>query len=89
MCPGGCGFPIVEAWHSDMDGWYDEVHRYVCHACTAKHGIERAFPVVSSSRDLAANPLPPFDLSSTVSAPAPKPEAQPRNPDVTLEGGAS
>lgn len=87
LCPGGCGFPIDVAWHSDMDGWFDEVHEYVCHACTARQdGRERKFPVVATSRDLVANPLPPFDFGSTVSAPTPTPTT-PSTRDETLEGG--
>ena len=32
-CPG-CGQPIDQAWHADLEGWW-EVDQVVCHACTA------------------------------------------------------
>lgn len=70
-----------------MDGWFDEVHRYVCHACTAKNGTERSFPVVATSRDFTASPLPPFDLHGTTSAPVDKPPNSKPPIDSTMTGG--
>lgn len=69
LCPG-CSLPRHEAWHSDMDGWYD-TDGYVCHACTAKSGREVAYTVVQTSRDFAVKPLPPFSLSDSTTRPDP------------------
>jgi hypothetical protein len=86
MCPGGCGYPIHVAWHADMDGWFDEVHEYVCHACSARDGSERKYPSVTTSRDMDAQPLPPFDMGQTTTASSPAPAAD-RPTDATLKGG--
>lgn len=32
----GCGQPKQQAWHSELDGWYEAVD-FVCHGCTALH----------------------------------------------------
>lgn len=68
-----CGEPIEEAWHSDMDGWYERVG-VVCHACTAlapdPDEGERQ-PVVHyrviNTRP-AGKPLDPFVFGETTTA---------------------
>lgn len=86
-CPGGCGFAIDVAWHSDMDGWFDDVHEYVCHACTAREGTERKFVSTATSRDFTVQPLPPFEMGGTTTAPTPPAPPAGRRTDATLEGG--
>lgn len=70
LCPG-CGQPRHEAWHSDMDGYY-ETQLIVCHACTAKRDDDEKtrYQLVWSTRDLAATPLPPFVLTGAHSTTA-------------------
>lgn len=67
----GCSQPRAVAWHWDMDGWYD-VEVRECQACSAvdsrmsdERGGEddhrKRYPMVHSTRDLGAKPLPPFE----------------------------
>lgn len=69
LCPG-CKVPVSEAWHSDMEGWY-EPGGYVCHSCTARAGHEVAYQHSHDTRDHAARPLPPFVLGVTTTKPEP------------------
>lgn len=69
-----CSHPRSEAWHSEMDGWYEAVE-YVCHACTAAAPERdgKREPVVythtRSTRPASAAPLPLFVLGETTSSP--------------------
>lgn len=69
LCPG-CSIPVEQAWHADMDGWFD-AEGYVCHACTARSGQQAAFTVVKSTRDFTVKPLPPFSLAESTTRPDP------------------
>lgn len=64
-----CGIPREIAWHSEMDGWFDNVDHYVCHACTARRGDDKKaiYVFARHSRDLRTSPLPPFQLGVTTS----------------------
>lgn len=57
-----CGYPKSLAWHSDMDGDFEDPgEEAVCHACSAgadKPVSYRLRPTVT--RDFEARPLPPF-----------------------------
>ena len=73
----GCGEPKSEAWHSDMEGWYDPdpgsgtgpVH-VVCHSCSARQDREVVYVVGGGhSRDLTVKPLTPLVLGVTTSTP--------------------
>ena len=66
LCPG-CGEPKHEAWHSEMDGFY-EGETYVCHACTALRGSDTPVPggaLVKNARPASKGPMPPFVLGYT------------------------
>ena len=63
-----CGYPREQAWHSDMDGWY-EGEAYVCHACTARNGGEQVVKKVAHSTRPADLPLPAFVLGETTTTP--------------------
>lgn len=69
LCPG-CSAPKEEAWHSDMEGWYD-AHGFVCHSCSARSGHEVAYTAVATSRDFDQKPLTPFVLGETTTKPTP------------------
>lgn len=67
-----CGYPRSVAWHSEMDGWFGddgEAEKYVCHACSALHGQQVAYPLAMNTRPADADPLPPFRLGATTTAP--------------------
>ncbi|MDN4173915.1 hypothetical protein QWY28_13220 [Nocardioides sp. SOB77] len=68
LCPG-CRQPIALAWHSDMDGYYD-AESYVCHACTARSDSDEKtrWVIAHHTRDLDANPVPPFVLGVTTTS---------------------
>lgn len=69
---GGCGQPRHVAWHGDMDGWYEQTS-FVCHACTALEGHQRAYRGVIDTRPADHRPLSPFVLGkTTTSADPPK-----------------
>ena len=74
LCPG-CNVLKVEAWHSDMEGWYDDRDdtAIVCHSCTAQQGREVSYGHVATSRDFTRKPLPAFDIDATVTRPSPPP----------------
>lgn len=64
-----CGFPRHEAWHAEMDGWF-EGEGFVCHACTARLRVSdpEAKPVVYVMAHSTLPPeqqLPPFRLGVT------------------------
>lgn len=72
LCPGGCGQPRELAWHSHMEGFYDPT-RWICHACTAREGLEVAFAVTEVDRDLPAERIaafPPFEIGVTTTEPS-------------------
>ena len=63
-----CGQPRHEAWHSEMDGFYDAVE-WVCHGCTARNdGKAVTYSVVRSTRPDEKGPLPPFVLGVTTTS---------------------
>lgn len=68
LCPG-CKQPTAIAWHSEMDGWYDDgVDKFVCHACTARADGDKkkaTYVLARHTRDLHKDPLPPFVLGVT------------------------
>lgn len=70
-----CGHPKSVAWHGDMDGWFDaDESKFVCHACSAVKGEEVAYAAAPKNlRDLELQPLTPFQLGVTTTAPAPPP----------------
>lgn len=69
LCPG-CSLPIHEAWHSEMEGWY-EGGGYVCHACTARQGHEVAYSTLTNTRPASKGPMPPFSLVDSTTKPTP------------------
>lgn len=65
----GCGQPKHEAWHSEMDGFY-EGEMYVCHACTAIRGDGGPVPGggrVVNTRPASKGPMPAFEIGTTTS----------------------
>lgn len=73
QCPG-CSQPIVEAWHAELEGWY-EADAYVCHACTAAKGHEVAYTHLRNTRPHSKGPLPPFSFEDTTTEPTPPPSS--------------
>lgn len=69
-----CGHPRAVAWHSEMDGFYDD-KSYVCHACSAKAGREVAYHSTVDTRDPAKGPLPLFELGVTTVDASPPPSS--------------
>lgn len=66
LCPG-CRQPTAVAWHSDMDGYY-EADKFVCHACLARADGDKGratYVLTRHTRDMHADPLPPFVLGVT------------------------
>lgn len=64
-----CGHPKKLAWHSDMDGWFDPGEEITCHACSASSDKPVTYQLQPRmTRDLAAKPLPPFQLGATTTS---------------------
>lgn len=75
LCPG-CGQPKHLAWHRRTDGEW-EGHRWVCHACSAKHDQEMvmSIPVLEMpAHQRALMDAEPFDFEKTITEPSAKPE---------------
>lgn len=73
LCPGPCGMPRHVAWHTEMDGWFED-RAFKCHACTAmatpnKDGERHPviYHISVDTREDAVE-LPPFVLGVTTSA---------------------
>lgn len=71
LCPGPCGLPRKVAWHSELEGWFDEGGAVVCHACTAmqpeppKGKAKRPVTYPLSPVNTFTGDLPPFVLGET------------------------
>lgn len=77
LCPG-CKVPKHLAWHSELEGWFDDGVAVVCHSCTARQPepeggkprkpvVYRGAPQLDGAFDITT--LPPFRLGETTTSP--------------------
>ncbi|MBA2952108.1 hypothetical protein GON03_19015 [Nocardioides sp. MAH-18] len=62
-----CGEKKTVAWHTEMDGYYDDTHSVKCFACSALAGRDVIYRLGGSSRP-ADKPMPPFVLGVTTTS---------------------
>lgn len=71
LCPG-CGEPKHEAWHSELDGFY-EGDRLVCHACTARRDDDKQVVYVAIRSTYPVDRLPqltPLEIGVNTTPPS-------------------
>lgn len=69
LCSGPCGQPRHVAWHSELEGWFED-EKYVCHACSALRGEQVVYAVAVNEYPFAQRPpLPVFVLGETTTPP--------------------